>query len=115
MVRKIALEEHFLCPGFEDYWKTTVGNVDPAIYRHVHSALRDFGELRLKAMDEAGITRAVLSLAGPSVPQGARMQRLPGARGAAAARPLFRLRPRPAAGPDSGRRRARALRARARL
>src|SRR5215467_11621668 len=53
MVRKIALEEHFLCPGFEDYWKTTVGDVDPAIYRHVLTALRDFGELRLGAMDEA--------------------------------------------------------------
>ena len=31
MVKKIALEEHFLCPGFEDYWKLTVGDVDPAI------------------------------------------------------------------------------------
>ena len=67
MVRKIALEEHFLCPGFEDYWKTTVGNVDPAIYRHVMSSLRDFGEHRLGEMDEAGIERAVLSLAGPGV------------------------------------------------
>jgi len=67
MVRKIALEEHFLCPGFEDYWKTTVGNVDPAIYRQVMSSLRDFGEHRLGEMDEAGIERAVLSLAGPGV------------------------------------------------
>ncbi len=24
MVRKIALEEHFLCPGFEEYWAPTV-------------------------------------------------------------------------------------------
>ena len=31
MAKKIALEEHFLCPGFEDYWKTTVGDVDPKI------------------------------------------------------------------------------------
>ncbi len=23
MVRKIALEEHFLCPGFQDYWNPT--------------------------------------------------------------------------------------------
>src|SRR5882724_9055772 len=67
MVRKIALEEHFLCPGFEDYWKTTVGNVDPAIYRQVMSSLRDFGEHRLGEMDEAGIERALLSLAGPGV------------------------------------------------
>jgi len=67
MVRKIALEEHFLCPGFEDYWKTTVGDVDPAIYRHVVARLSEFGELRLAAMDQAGIARAVLSLAGPGV------------------------------------------------
>src|SRR5262249_61601190 len=65
MVRKIALEEHFLCPGFEDYWKTTVGNVDPTIYRHVLSSLRDFGEHRLGEMDEAGIERAALSLGRP--------------------------------------------------
>ena len=31
MIRKIALEEHFLCPGFEDYWRTTVGNVDAEV------------------------------------------------------------------------------------
>src|SRR5258706_4079038 len=61
MVRKIALEEHFLCPGFEDYWKTTVGNVDPTIYRQVMSSLRDFGEPRLGEMDEAGDARALPS------------------------------------------------------
>ena len=27
MVKKIALEEHFLCPGFEDYWGPTVGDL----------------------------------------------------------------------------------------
>jgi 2,3-dihydroxybenzoate decarboxylase len=67
MVRKIALEEHFLCPGFEDYWKTTVGDVDPAIYRQVVGRLADFGNLRLEAMDGAGIERSVLSLSGPGV------------------------------------------------
>jgi 2,3-dihydroxybenzoate decarboxylase len=67
MVKKIALEEHFLCPGFEDYWKTTVGDVDPDIYRQVVARLSDFGELRLAAMDRAGIARAVLSLSGPGV------------------------------------------------
>ena len=67
MVRKIALEEHFLCPGFEDYWQTTVGDVDPAIYRQVVARLSDFGELRLGAMDKAGIARSVLGLAGPGV------------------------------------------------
>ena len=31
MVRKIALEEHFLSPGLEDYWLPTVANVDPKV------------------------------------------------------------------------------------
>jgi 2,3-dihydroxybenzoate decarboxylase len=67
MVQKIALEEHFLCPGFEDYWKATVSDVDPKILAQVVARLSDFGELRLKSMDGAGIARAVLSLAGPGV------------------------------------------------
>jgi 2,3-dihydroxybenzoate decarboxylase len=67
MVKKIALEEHFLCPGFEGYWKSTVGDVDPKILAQVVARLSDFGELRLKSMDGAGIERAVLSLAGPGV------------------------------------------------
>ncbi|MFL6797899.1 MAG: amidohydrolase family protein [Xanthobacteraceae bacterium] len=67
MADKIALEEHFLSPGFEEYWKPTVGNVDPAIYRPVLSRLTEFGEQRLAAMDKAGIVRAVLSIAGPGV------------------------------------------------
>ena len=67
MVRKIALEEHFLCPGFEDYWLATVGDVDPAIYGSLATRLKDFAEQRLQVMDQAGIARAVLSLAGPGV------------------------------------------------
>ena len=67
MVKKIALEEHFLCSGFEDYWKTTVGNVDPDIYGNIVQQLSDFGERRLNAMDLGGIERAILSLAGPGV------------------------------------------------
>jgi 2,3-dihydroxybenzoate decarboxylase len=67
MVPKIALEEHFLCPGFEDYWKATVSDVDPKILAQVVARLSDFGELRLKSMDGAGIDRAVLSIAGPGV------------------------------------------------
>jgi 2,3-dihydroxybenzoate decarboxylase len=67
MVKKIALEEHFMCPEFEDYWRPTVGDVDPAIYRRVVGRLSDFGDQRLEAMDRTGIARAVLSLAGPGV------------------------------------------------
>ncbi len=67
VVRKIALEEHFLCPGFEDYWKGTVGDVDPTILGQVAGRLSEFGERRLKSMDDAGIARAALSIAGPGV------------------------------------------------
>jgi 2,3-dihydroxybenzoate decarboxylase len=67
MVQKIALEEHVLCPGFEDYWKSTVGDVDPQILSQVVGRLSDFGASRLDAMDRAGISRAVLSLSGPGV------------------------------------------------
>ncbi|MEA2928053.1 MAG: 2,3-dihydroxybenzoate decarboxylase [Hyphomicrobiales bacterium] len=67
MVKKIALEEHFLCPGFEDYWRTTVGDVDPHIIGGVIARLTDFGDQRLEAMYRADITRAVLSLTGPGV------------------------------------------------
>jgi 2,3-dihydroxybenzoate decarboxylase len=67
MANKIALEEHFLCPGFEDYWNATVADVDPNILKQVVARLSDFGELRLKSMDSAGISRAVLGLTGPGV------------------------------------------------
>ena len=61
MVKKIALEEHFLCPGFEDYWRSTVGNVDPKILSQVVARLSDFGEQRLTSMDGAGQYREELS------------------------------------------------------
>jgi 2,3-dihydroxybenzoate decarboxylase len=67
MVKKVALEEHFMCPGLEDYWKGTVADVDPAILGKLTMRLSDFGAVRLEAMDQAGISRAVLSLSGPGV------------------------------------------------
>lgn len=67
MVKKIALEEHFMCPGFEGYWHATVADVDPTIIGGLTKRLSDLGELRLSSMDEAGISRAALSLAGPGV------------------------------------------------
>ena len=67
MVKKIALEEHFLSPGFEDYWGTTSGEIAPDIYRQAVARLGEFGDLRLAQMDRGGIARAVLSIAGPGV------------------------------------------------
>ena len=103
MVKKIALEEHFLCPGFEDYWKTTSATSIPTILGGLVGRLTDFGEQRLEAMDRAGIVRAVLSLVRPRraessatprrrVRKARECQRLSGARNPEAARSLFRLR-----------------------
>ena len=90
MVKKIALEEHFLCPGFIEYWNPTVAEMPAAKRDRLLSRNTDFGELRLASMDKAGIERAVLALAGPGVqaePDAATAirtakarQRLPGAR-----------------------------------
>jgi 2,3-dihydroxybenzoate decarboxylase len=66
-VRKIALEEHFLCPGLEDYWFKTVEDIAPEIRRTLHARLTDLGEMRLGIMDKAGIVRAALSISGPGV------------------------------------------------
>jgi len=67
MVRKIALEEHCLTPGFEDYWGPTVVDLPANKRTDFLARLTDFGEMRLAAMDRAGIARCVLSLAGPGV------------------------------------------------
>jgi len=66
-MRKIALEEHFLSPGFEDYWLPTMGNVDQKAVSGLLARLKDFGDMRMAAMDSGGIARAVLSVSGPGV------------------------------------------------
>jgi 2,3-dihydroxybenzoate decarboxylase len=67
LVRKIALEEHFLCPGFEPYWNPTVADIPSFRREQLFAQLTDFGEQRLDVMDRAGISIAVLGLAGPGV------------------------------------------------
>ena len=69
MVKKIALEEHFLCPEFIDYWNPTVAGMPAAKRENLLNRNTDFGEMRLASMDAAGISRAVLGLAGPGVQQ----------------------------------------------
>ena len=66
-MKKIALEEHFLVPGFETYWSPTVGDVDANVRNRLQARLEDFGDSRLEAMDRTGIERCVLSIAGPGV------------------------------------------------
>jgi 2,3-dihydroxybenzoate decarboxylase len=67
MVKKIALEEHFLSPGFTGYWQTTAGDITPDMYRQAVARLSDFGDMRLEVMDRGGIARSVLAISGPGV------------------------------------------------
>src|SRR5437667_12472782 len=67
MVKKIAVEEHCLCPGFEEYWAPTVADLPTHKREAFLARLTDFGEMRLEAMERAGIEHGVLSLAGPGV------------------------------------------------
>lgn len=67
MVAKIALEEHFLDPATEPYWRSTMVDVAPQKTAQLYACLTDFGERRLKMMEEHGIARMVLSVAGPGV------------------------------------------------
>jgi 2,3-dihydroxybenzoate decarboxylase len=65
VVKKIALEEHFLSPEYVEPWLPTVAGMPAAKRDYLLACLTDFGERRLAAMDQAGIARAVLGLAGP--------------------------------------------------
>jgi len=67
MVRKIALEEHFLDPATVEYWWPTMVDVARQKADQLHGRLTDFGEQRLQMMDGTGIARAVLAVAGPGV------------------------------------------------
>lgn len=66
-IRKIALEEHFMAPGFERYSKAFLQHIDSATYAELARRLADFDELRLAEMDAAGIELSVLAQTGPSV------------------------------------------------
>ncbi len=66
-MKKIALEEHFMSPGLDEYWRPTMADVPKPIYDGIRARLTDFGELRLKEMDDAGIELAILGVAGPGV------------------------------------------------
>lgn len=66
-MHRIALEEHFMAPEGEAYFRSTATNISSDLFARALSALSDFGERRLAAMDEAKTSFAVLSLAGPGV------------------------------------------------
>ncbi|MGN5477168.1 hypothetical protein ACTMU2_10465 [Cupriavidus basilensis] len=46
-VKKIALEEHFMTPGFQAYSKGFTQHIDPAVFADLGRRLADFDALRL--------------------------------------------------------------------
>jgi 2,3-dihydroxybenzoate decarboxylase len=66
-IRKIALEEHFMAPGFEEYSKAFIQHIPDDQRRQLGTKLSDIDEIRLGEMDKAGIDYVVLSQTGPAV------------------------------------------------
>jgi 2,3-dihydroxybenzoate decarboxylase len=66
-IRKIALEEHFMAPGFETYSQVFTKHMDAEAQSYLSSRLTDFDDIRLGEMDRAGIEVMVLSQTAPSV------------------------------------------------
>lgn len=66
MMRRIALEEHFVVddPAHIARWKTLVPDVPDAIVEKILPNVLDVGEKRIEAMASAGIDLAVLSNVG---------------------------------------------------
>ena len=54
-------------PDFVDYWSNTAINISPELFGKVRNKLEDFGESRLTEMDNIGVEKSILSLAGPGV------------------------------------------------
>jgi 2,3-dihydroxybenzoate decarboxylase len=66
-MKKIALEEHFWIDGFPHTGKVGERLFQPEFLRSIDAAMPDFAELRIAAMDKAGIEISVLSLISPGV------------------------------------------------
>ncbi|MGH8237723.1 MAG: amidohydrolase family protein [Steroidobacteraceae bacterium] len=66
-IRKIALEEHFMAPGFQPYSQSILQHMSPATVARLGSQLADFDRERLAEMDRASIDYVILSQTGPGV------------------------------------------------
>ena len=60
-MEKIALEEHFRVPELPEYATLSQYLSDKKLVKMVDSLLADFDDLRLQTMDEAGISKSLLS------------------------------------------------------
>src|SRR5690606_21661899 len=67
MLRKIALEEHFMTPGFESYSDAFTRLMSETEFKALSEKLNDFDDQRLALMDGAGIDVMILSQTGPGV------------------------------------------------
>lgn len=66
-MRKIAFEEHYSAPGFQDYSKVFAQYIDAQSLAELGRRLSDFDTWRLQEMDENGIDYVILSQTGPGV------------------------------------------------
>ncbi len=67
-MKKIALEEHFITPSLlAETQSTDFTAMNPQCTAEFQSRLLDLDELRVKAMDEAGVEISVLSLTDPGI------------------------------------------------
>ena len=60
-MNKIALEEHFRVPELPEYAASSNYIPDKKLAKQTDDQLADFDELRLQTMDEAGISKSILS------------------------------------------------------
>jgi 2,3-dihydroxybenzoate decarboxylase len=67
MTVKIALEEHFMTPGFEGYSKSFTSLMPADALKVLSEQLSDFDDSRLAIMDKAGIETVILSQTAPGV------------------------------------------------
>ncbi|MBS1956710.1 MAG: amidohydrolase [Cyanobacteria bacterium SZAS-4] len=66
-MKKIALEEHFMAPGFENYEADVEKMMDARAYKEFALRLPEFADLRLQAMNNAEIEMCVLSQTSPGL------------------------------------------------
>ena len=66
-LQKIALEEHFIHPDFQEYEAHVKAGKRAFFAEEIKERLPDFEKYRLEAMDEAGIDICVLSMTSPGL------------------------------------------------
>ena len=66
-MQKIALEEHFGLPELPQYYSVGQFGFTKEDAQDLNHRLQEFDDLRLKAMEEGGISKQILSHSGPGI------------------------------------------------